>query len=249
MDDVPIAICATCHSEECKGECETPEDLFPEVTNEDTTRARLRDRHEVRKTRTKWSVWNSTAFSVLMVVVALLCYAYFGTRVFTQSPEIMREKPAYRMRAVEEYSWSPTMKMERVTDHQMDRKVINGLSLTSIARAMHIHLHEREEYVCMCMHHLAHPLKFSSQVCALWTGDQAYTLINPEMTGHGNETFIYNEHSLVCKSQETRKTRYTKVWIRFRDQDNDPMFVRLDDKASTCLQMMIDELNGEYTCE
>jgi peptide deformylase len=120
-----------------------------------------------------------------------------------------------------------------------------------LSEAFDAHLHA-QYYPCLCMHHV-NPGAVSNtlyQVCG--TTQIRGPLVNPVLTGRGNETDYWTESSIACATLERgqRRARYRTIWLQWHDvATGQQMFGRFDGAVAACMQLAMDEMNmGNKVC-
>lgn len=129
--------------------------------------------------------------------------------------------------------------------------------ISSLEASFRAHMgHADAQYACLCMHHLIFPASTIGQarVCGVYNrrapAAEMYLLVNPSIIGASNTTDSYNEASVSCPIQKTSPTRrHRQIVLEWTDPETrDVMFSRFSGMAAVCMQLAIDEMNGNKHC-
>lgn len=78
----------------------------------------------------------------------------------------------------------------------------------------------------------------------LQDGEHVYSMANPEIIKHSEETFYYKEGCLSFPAHYADVERTKVITVRYLDENNDTQEIEADDLLSICIQHEIDHLNG-----
>ena len=116
-----------------------------------------------------------------------------------------------------------------------DRRVLDTLR-----RAFAEHAHAP----CVCMHHLqiAQHTRVRS-VCAV----DASVMINPRLSGSGSIRDHWRQHSVSCGEVESDRLR--TIYLQWEDgESKDTHQMRLDGEKAACMQLALEEMQGNVSC-
>jgi len=125
--------------------------------------------------------------------------------------------------------------------------------ISSLEYSFRSHMETGTQYACLCMHHLMVPGKPDSmRICSVYNRprQEMYLMINPVLAGRGNQTDSYEELSVSCDERRPQSTRrYRQVFLEWVDPaTHDVLYAKFQGMDAVCLQLALDELDGNKHC-
>ncbi len=130
--------------------------------------------------------------------------------------------------------------------------------VSSLEASFRAHMHNADaQYACLCMHHIVFPTASGlsqKRVCGVYNRRapvaEMYVMVNPQIIGASNTTDAFNEASVSCVKQKPTPTRrHKQVVLEWTDPETrDLMYSRFSGMSAVCMQLAIDEMNGNKHC-
>jgi hypothetical protein len=205
-----------------------------------------------KQAESKWSIhWVSSIINLLVVFVVALVYMYYTYGIYSMMPPDTF-RPSYPL-MIADIPYNTTSRL--VSDGEIKREALgsgsNRIPLYLIFRTLRWYA-ENKGYVVVCAHHLQHGFEVHPQICVLHNkvAGQSYSMINPILVGFSKEKDVRVEESVACGRTKNAKSRYKTAKIAYTTHPSKQhMQVEFYDQEASTLQLVMDEMNGKYSCK